>query len=184
MDAKARPVEQGSAPGLLTSVTIAVISGVIFWIELSSSGPSAMPNREGVQISELGQVDERDIAGALTTMAGAPSYLTQFKGDSSGCPRPLAWVSVVRTSGKPGSTFRVQSGAYYSPLFRLTDTPVRVAIPFPGQYDAGKGQLTVITAGGSATISLVPAWQVTIPDGITTHEVVWTPSSRCKVHNG
>jgi hypothetical protein len=79
------------------TIAIAVISGVVGWFWLASGRANLLaPNG-----SELTEVQERDIAGALTTMAPNPG-LAQFREAQDGrCRRPLAWVSLASAPGEP-----------------------------------------------------------------------------------
>jgi hypothetical protein len=144
-----------------------------------------VPERSaGAIVSDLAQVDDQDVTAALTTMSGSAAYLEQFKARAGGCPRPLAWVSLVRTTGEPAGTVRLRSGTYFSPTFNLSDMPVRVAIPYPGPYEAGRGVLMAMNAGGSAIIALLPAWHMSAQGGEGTREVTWRISDRCKQPDG
>lgn len=166
------------------TVAVAVISGIIcwFWLALGRGNPlkPTAPN-----VSDLTEVEERDVAGALATMTLPNAALAQFReGKEGGCRRPLAWVSLVSAPGEPPSHIRLISGTYYSPIFEVSATPVRVALPFPAPYETGQGALTAIDVGGSATISLLPAWRVAAQDGKTTRVVTWHPVKSCSPRNG
>ncbi len=163
---------------------MAVLSGIVCWIWLLSGvARDARPDSGQYVISELAPVADQDLAGALTTMAGSNAFLAQFKQRATGCPQPLAWVSVARLTGQPPGTVRLQSGNYLSPVFDLSDAPVRVAIPYPAPYETGYGKLTAMDAGGSAVVSLLPAWRVSTQDGGATHGVTWHPAKRCMQPN-
>ena len=74
---------------------------------------------------------------------------------------------------------RLQSGHYFSPRFAVTDTPIRVAIPYPGPYASGHGTLTVLGADHDMVVALSPAWHVGVNAGPATHAVTWHPDPRC-----
>jgi hypothetical protein len=162
------------------TIAIAVISGVVGWFWLASGRANLLaPN-----VSELTEVQESDIPGALTTM---PSNLglAQFqKAEDGRCRRPLAWVSLATAPGEPTSHIRLISGNYYSPVFEVTAVPIRVALPYPAPYETGRGLLTAIDVGGSTTVALLPAWRVTAQDGRTTRAVTWNPVNGCSPRNG
>jgi hypothetical protein len=160
-----------------------VISGVVcwFWLVSGRANPlqAAAPN-----VSELTEVEEADVTGALTTMSPSNAMLAEFQKKQDGsCRRPLAWVTLVSAPGESPSRIRLISGSYYSPLFEVSATPIRVALPFPAPYETGQGVLTAIDAGGSATISLLPAWRVSVQDGKTTRPVTWHPVKSCGPRN-
>ncbi len=135
------------------------------------------PNPANGAISELAQVEDRDIPAALETMVGAPPFLSLFEARPDGCSRPLAWVSLALKPGEPAGTIRIQSGGYSSPIFELSEVPKRVAIPYPAAYESGHGTLQVLEVGGKAIVSLLPAWNVT--GSASAREVVWHPAKRC-----
>ncbi len=62
--------------------------------------------------------------------------------------------------------------------------PMRVAIPYPEAYETGRGRLTALDAGGSAIISLFPAWQVSAREGMASRSVTWHPGKVCMQPHG
>jgi hypothetical protein len=174
-----RRKSQGAPPGTGSAIAIAIISGIIcwFWLGAGRANPFKPAVPDG---SNLTEVEESELAGASTTMSLSNALLAQFReGKDGSCRRPLAWVSLASAPGEPPSRIRLISGTYYSPAFEVSAVPVRVAIPFPAPYETGRGVLTVIDVGGSATISLLPAWRVSAQDGKTTHAVTWNPVKSC-----
>jgi len=174
--------DQRAPPGIGLSIAIAIICGVVCWLWLARGRANTPPT--AANVSELTEVEAAQVAGALTTLSLPNAALAEFQEGKDGrCRRPLAWVSLVSATGEPPSRIRLISGTYYSPSFEVSATPVRVAIPFPAPYETGKGALTVIDVGGSATISLLPAWRVSASDGRTTRTVTWHPGKKCSLHN-
>lgn len=176
----------GATPGIWPFIAATMLSAVLcsVWL-LSDVAIAPVPDRgPGAVSSELSAVDDQDVAGALTTIEGPAALLARFKARADGCSLPLAWVSVSPVAGQPGVTVRLKSGAYYSPDFKLSDSPVRIAIPYPAPYETGHGTLTALHGGGIATIALHPPWHLSAQDAITTHEVTWHPSKRCKQPDG
>jgi hypothetical protein len=179
----ARRKNHGSPPGIGLTIAIAVISGVLCWFWLTSGRANPL-KPTAPNVSDLTEVEEREVGGALTTMSPSNAVLAQFrKGKDGACRRPLAWVSLVSAAGEPPSRIRLISGTYYSPVFEVSAVPIRVAIPFPAPYETGRGALTAIDVGGSATISLQPAWRVSAQDGKTTRAVTWRPVKNCRSPN-
>jgi hypothetical protein len=179
-----RRKSRNAPPGIGLTIAIAVISGVVCWFWLAS-GRGNPPKPAAPNVSELTEVDERDIEDALTTMSSQNAVLAQFRqGQDGSCRRPIAWVTLVSAPGEPPSHIRLISGSYYSPNFEVSATPVRVAVPFPAPYETGKGVLTAIDVGGGATIALLPAWRVSAQDGTTTRAVIWRPAKTCSPRNG
>lgn len=185
----AKAMKNGLAPGLLSFAMIAVLVGVVFWLWLTEAFTTLPVSDTSGQFlnSELAQVGDQDIPDALKTMGGLPRFLDRFRQRDASCPLPLAWVSIAKAAGAtpmPG-TIRVRSGNYLSPPFSLTDTPVRIAIPYPSSYETGTGQLAVVGTGAPATISLMPAWSVSYDqNNMAVHNVHWSPVTRCGGANG
>jgi hypothetical protein len=179
----ARRKNRGPLPGIGLTIAIAVISGVICWFWLGSGRANPL-KPTAPNVSDLTEVEETEVRGALTTMNLSNAVLAQFReGKDGGCRRPLAWVTLVSAAGEPPSRIRLISGNYYSPSFEVSATPMRVALPFPAPYETGQGTLTAIDVGGSATISLLPAWRVSAQDGKTTRAVTWHPVKSCSTRN-
>jgi hypothetical protein len=176
----------GGGGGLLPSVAAMLIMGFVCWHwllpSLANDEPAAPP--QGGSTGELAPVDAQDVPDALATMSGPPEILARFKEAADGCSRPLAWVSIVREPGQPGTSVRLRSGNYFSPLFQLSDVPTRVAIPYPAPYERGQGQLTVVGEGGEAAIALRPTWHVVLQGAGAVRNVTWHPSRRCTLSNG
>lgn len=166
-------------PGLLPAAGMAVLAGVGCWMWLLSQG-AAPDGPAAIGGSVLAEVSESDVADALPTMEGTPTFLAQFKDRKTGCAKPLAWISLTGVRSQPASKVRVKSGSYFSPLFTLSGTPVRVAVPFPAPYEVGRGVLTVFTEGGGAIVSLRPAWRTPDHDGAQSHAVSWQTTQQCK----
>jgi len=181
-----RTIDQSRLPGLWPAATVVLLSGIVGWVWLMSGAGTATTPEAGAQavVSELGQVDDRDVTGALTTMNGSNEFLAQFKQRTGACPLPLAWVSLALAPGQPATTIRLRSGTYFSPVFNLSNVPVRLAVPYPAPYETGHGTLTAMDVGGSAIIALLPAWHVSAQNGEATREVTWRIGSRCKPPNG
>jgi hypothetical protein len=179
-----RRKNQSAPPGIGLIIAIAVTSGVVCWFWMASGRANPL-KPTAPNVSDLTEVEQREVAGALTTMNLSNAALAQFReGKDGGCRRPLAWVSLASAPGEPPSRIRLISGTYYSPAFEVSATPVRVALPFPAPYETGHGTLTAIDAGGSAAISLLPAWRVSAQDGKTTRAVTWHPVKNCSPSNG
>ena len=178
---RSRP--QTRPPGLGLAAAIAAISAALSGFWLMSAG-AAPPRATAPGASELAEVKDAEIGAALTTLDPSNAALARFQTTKDSCRPPLAWVSLVSPPGQPPATVRLISGEYVSPAFEVTPVPVRVAIPYPRPYETGHGAISVVDIGGSATISLLPAWQVTAKDGRVTRQVTWLPVKRCAPSNG
>ncbi len=179
-----RTKRQSGPPGVGLSIAVAIISGVVCWFWLVSGGANS-PRSTAPNMSSLTEVEDAEVADALTTMSLPNAVRAQFRAAKDGtCPRPLAWVSLATPPGEPPSHIRLISGTYYSPVFEVSATPVRVALPFPAPYATGHGALTAIDVGGSATIALLPVWRVSAQDGRATRAVTSQPAKTCGPRHG
>jgi len=180
--ATTRQKNQKSLPGLGLGAGIMIISGVTFWYWLAEGVSTAKPMTPNV--SGLQEVEAQEITSALTTMNMLNALLAKFQGGKDDCRQPLAWVTLVSPPNEGPGRIRLISGTYVSPVFEVSATPVRVAIPFPAPYETGRGVLTAVDVGGSALVALLPAWRVSAQEGKITHAVTWTPVKNCGVRNG
>lgn len=182
---EAQATESTRSPGLWPAAAVALVSAIVCWFGLlpGLSGDTKGKPGDDAALAELAPVNEKDLSAALTTMGGSTAFLARFKQDEGSCPRPLAWVSIVRPPGMPaGAKVRIQSGSYISPIFEVPDAPMRVAIPYPAPYENGQGQLKAFMVGGGVTIGLLPTWLVSKSGDIRT--VNWHPAKRCAASNG
>lgn len=168
-------------PGAWSAAAMLLVSGLVCWFWLM---PQLMAERRsrlgnGGVASELAEVGEADLAGALSTMDLPDATLARLQKAPRSCGQKLAWVTLARQPGGAPETVRLRSGNHFSPVFWLPETPVRVAIPYPAPYESGRGSLTVLGATSATTVALTPAW--TIPAGSlnVTHAVTWRPSGDC-----
>lgn len=174
-----------SLPGKAGMAAATILSAALCWFWLIPALQAmTAPPIGNESASELAAVADEDMDAALATMQGPSDYLAQFKPRASGCPTPLAWVSIGLAPGQAPAKFRVQAGPYVSPVFETAAVPRRIALPYPAPYEAGSGQISVSLFGGSAMLALLPPWQASMnPPGNLRH-VVWKPVKRCVRPNG
>jgi hypothetical protein len=173
-----------SMPGALPAVAGVALSAALCWIWLGSVSDRTASATAGVTVSELSEVDQQDIPGALTTIAGSTAFQAQFKDRPSECRQSLAWVSAAAAPGAKASAIRLKSGNYISPVFTLSTTPVRIAIPYPATYETGHGPLTIIGATNKVVIALTPPWRPPEGTAPATAEVHWAPIKSCGTSHG
>ena len=77
----------------------------------------------GSAASEISEVAEGDLAGALSTMSLAGSTIARLQKNTRDCGSRLAWVTLSRLNDDTPRTVRLRSGSYYSPAFAVTKTP-------------------------------------------------------------
>jgi hypothetical protein len=153
-----------------------------FWL-IPTVLPQARASAAAAGDPKLAEVQAGDIDGGLSTMDGTPDFFARFKPANRRCAEPLAWVTVSRPAGLTTGPVRIRSGSYVSPLFELSDAPLRVAIPFPAPYQAGQGTLTVLANGSRPIIALFPAWKPYV-NGQASVLVHWTPADDDKCIRG
>src|SRR5271156_3142855 len=86
---------QSAPPGIGLTIAIVVISGVVCWFWLASGRANPL-KPTAPNVSDLTEVAEPEIPGALTTMSLPNPALAQYREQKDGsCRRPLAWVSLV-----------------------------------------------------------------------------------------
>jgi hypothetical protein len=164
-------------PGTWQAVAVAALSALVFgyWARSGVNAPGAAA---AANVSRVAEVAPQDVTAALDTMSGSHEQLAQFR-EREACSRRLAWVTIMRSPGQPPGRIRLQSGAYLSPAFDLTDAPVRVALPYPAPYATGHGMISVLGTTTDAIVALTPPWRVPAQEGLHAREVTWTPSGDC-----
>jgi len=125
--------------------------------------------------AKLSFVPKNEIAAAAATLTS--NVRAALVGEAKACTVPLAYVTLVSTSGSP--VVRIKSGNYLSPPVTLGQAPRRLAIPFPAPYPTGRGQIGVVGGGAGVLISLYPTWRVNALQGGAVTNVWWTPNKPC-----
>ena len=163
----------GGVPGGWAAVGISIVSALIAGY-LVRPAASVADGAGAAGLSRLAEVAPDEVGAALETVEGSREQIAQFRAKES-CKRRLAWVTIVGLPNRPAGRIRLQSGRYISPAFEMTDVPVRVALPYPAPYPAGRGTISILGTSSDATVALSPAWQVMAQQGFQSHEVTWTP---------
>lgn len=182
-DAAAPNKSAAALPGAVLALVIAITSGIVFggWALPRIAGADQTDGLDGTSV--LAPVARKDLSDALTTMSISSTGRAALEKQSKDCGPPLAWISIARAPGQPAGEIRLQSGSYFSPLFPLGDSPVRIAIPYPAPYATGHGVLAAFVAGGAAIVRLTPSWHVTTLNGRNTQNVTWHPAT-CETRDG
>ena len=128
--------------------------------------------------ARLAEVAPQDMTAALGTVEEAPVRSAWSK-DPTACDARLAWVTLMLDPGQPAGRIRLQSGNYLTPVFQLTEAPVRVALPYPAPYAAGRGTISVLGATSDAVVALTPPWRVPARGRAHARQVTWTPVGAC-----
>jgi hypothetical protein len=127
--------------------------------------------------SQLSMVAQSEITAAAATLA--PESSAQTAAEAKSCKVPMAYVTISKQADSRGGTIRIKSGAYVSPPFQVTDTPQRVAIPYPAPYPAGKGLLAVEGEASGIIVSIYPNWRIEVLHGLKTLDVWWATDKPC-----
>jgi hypothetical protein len=106
--------------------------------------------------SEITVVAADAIAAATVTLE--PGVASALASEAKSCRAPLAMIVLSKAPGSPDRDVRIRSGSYRSPSFHLGSAPVRIAIPFPAPYAAGRGMLFVEGALEGLSVALFPPW--------------------------
>ncbi len=157
------PVLIATAGGLITS---ALLIGAIQRVDF---GEAAALSLAAVATNQL----EDAVLSLDSKASGAAAE------EARQCKTPLAFVTVVAEPGSVPGSIRIRSGDYLSPSIRVTDSPRRVAVPFPAPYPTGKGVLSVEGSARGLTVWLSPGRYVGTLDGASPINVVWTPKNPC-----
>jgi hypothetical protein len=125
---------------------------------------------------QLANIPVEDISAAAATLS--PSAAPALVAGAKSCTVPMANLIIYNEAGASGM-IRIRSGGYLSPEFQLTNTPQRVAVPFPTPYETGAGVLMVEGNTSGAVVLLSPGWHANSVNGATAINVVWTPKKPC-----
>lgn len=174
------PAERGAGarlPGTWQAIGVAALSALIvgYWARPAATMPSAAA---ATDVSQMAAVAPQDMTAALDTVAITPEQAAKFR-ERDACSPRLAWVTIMRSPGQPPGRIRLQSGGYFSPVFELGETPVRIALPYPAPYGLGRGTISVFGATADAVIALTPPWLVTAQGSGHARDVTWTPAPDC-----
>lgn len=168
---------KASVPGAWPAALIAALSALLvaYWARQT---PDVSHVEDKAGVSSVAEVSPEDFQAALGTVAGTPRQLARLR-EREACRRRLALVTIRREPGQAPGKIRLQSGSYYSPLFELLETPVRIALPYPVPYENGRGVISVVGATTAAVVALSPPWHVPAQAGMEARQVTWSPVGAC-----
>lgn len=156
---------------LATSVGIlggfATTVGVTGW--LAHFGAALAPE---IAVLPIGAVDE-------ATPSLTPGWAKTLANEAKRCKAPLSFVTLVALGAERPATIRIRSGTYVSQWFSVTESPLRVALPFPAPYVSGRGTLVAEGRGENLLISIEPGWRIDHLDGALSRDVTWRPGNAC-----
>jgi hypothetical protein len=172
-DGKKRGPSRGIVITIIGALITAGIATAAVFPDLIGGKPSGPAGDEPA----LSALAPTDITTALPTLDPATSKAAVEEAKS--CKVPLAVLTVAKRPGSRGGMVRLRSGSYLSPPFQLTDTPQRIAHPFPGPYPTGRGVLSLVGDADEVWVHLTPGWFVQTLRGTASINVHWTPRNPC-----
>lgn len=169
------PNQRGPWRGILITIVGSLVTAAIATAVVSPGlvGPGPAGNEEPT----LSALAPAEIAAALPTLDPATSKAAVD--DAKTCKAPLATVILVQRPGGSGGMVRIRSGAYLSPPIALTNTPQRVAVPYPSPYPAGRGVLSLVGDANEVWLYLRPGWFLPTLKGAASINVHWTVGNPC-----
>jgi hypothetical protein len=167
-----RPAGQ---PEVLRPLLVVTIGGLLtagFLLATSLRVQVGQPATVGLEQVARNQVDN-------AVLSLDPKAAGTAAEDARQCKTPLAFVTAVAEPGAAPGSIRIRSASYLSPPITVTDSPRRIALPFPAPYPTGSGSLAVEGSAKGLTLWLSPAWHVGALNGAAQIKVVWTPRDPC-----
>lgn len=169
--------KRGPSRGILITIAGALVTaGIATAVVL----PGLVGGRSGPASGEeptLSQLAPADISAALPTLDPATSKAAVE--DAKNCKAPLGWVILKKRPGGRGGMVRIRSGSYLSPPIQVTDTPQRIAIPYPAPYPSGRGVLSLVGDADEVWFYLTPGWFLPTLKGAASINVHWKVGNPC-----
>jgi hypothetical protein len=161
--------------GELKPVLIACLGGLLtaaLLIGAVAAGGAA--KRAGPTLDAVAKHELNDAILSLD-----PATAGTAANDARQCKTPLAFVTMMVAPGQPPASIRIRAGSYLSPSIRITESPRRVAVPFPAPYPTGYGTLSIEGSARGLNIWLIPGTKIETLDGAQAIPVTWTPKPPC-----
>lgn len=174
---QARRQPEGSAgiPAILAAI---VAGGLLGWFWLLPMAQAPQAAQDGLPV--LTDVAAADRADALQTLdPNRPDAAAVRAHDPGACKLPLASLTLAAEPGSRSASLRITSGHYSSAMVNLTETPVRIAVPYPGPPAAGQGSLVIMVGSGHARVGLSPSLHVGAEKPLVTQTVHWAKPAAC-----
>jgi hypothetical protein len=167
--------KRGRWRGILITISGALVTaGIATSVALPGAGLAPTSGAEPI----LSPLAPAEITAALPTLD--PATTRAAVDDAKGCKAPLGSVIVVqRPGGRGGGMVRIHSGTYVSPPIQVTNSPQRVALPYPAPYPTGRGVLSVVGDADEVWLYLTPGWFVPNLEGVASINVHWKVTNPC-----
>lgn len=162
-----------SSRSILRQTLIASAGGLVIGLAASATLVSAPVGRP-LALEAIASAELSEAALSLDPNAGR-----QALDEARQCKVPLAFVTIAAAPGEQPGRIRIRSGSYLSPNITITNSPRRVAVPYPAPYATGRGVITVEGAARGLNVWLVPGRSFASLNGVEAINVVWTPKNPC-----
>ncbi len=169
----AAPPRSAVSPGVIAAIGGVVAAGVVAGtLLLGGSEKTGTVERPALSLVKAGDIDKA--SGTV-----APEEKDKVVEEAKACRAPLASMRLSKTTAKGGGVVRIRAGNYLSPAFTVADGPIVVAVPFPGPYEAGKGEIVIEGAAKDVFVQLNPGLTVDTTEGVKRIPVIWDTSKPC-----
>jgi hypothetical protein len=167
------PAKPPLSPSVIAIAGGIVAAGAIAGILLLGGGEKVgTPERPALSL-----IKKTDIDKAADTLA--PEEKDKIVSEAKACQAPLANMRISKTTADAGGVVRIRAGNYLSPAFNVADGPINVAVPFPGPYEAGKGEVVIEGAAKDVFVEFTPGLKIDTTAGVRRVPVFWDTSKPC-----
>ena len=163
-------------PGKTALPTLALLlTGTVV---LGVAGGWFLSPREASDAPVVAMLSPEQLADAIPTLdAGAQATA---RSDQRECRVPFGFITVATPGNPAGGMVSFRTSKYQSPVFHVTDTPQRIAIPSPLPETGGVDLLSADGDAKGLVVSLYPTARMEPVNGSTTVKVIWRPRPPCK----
>ena len=169
----AAPAKSSISPAVIATLGGVAAAGVVPGVLLLGGAEKT----GSVERPALTLVKKSEIDKASGTVA--PEEKDKIVEEAKACRAPLASMRLSKTAANGGGVVRIRAGNYLSPAFNVTDGPITVAVPFPGPYEAGKGEIVIEGAAKDVFVQLNPGLTVDTTEAVKRIPVIWDTSKPC-----
>jgi len=163
-------------PGKAALPTLALLlTGIIM---LGAVGGWFLSPREASDAPVVAMLSPEQLPDAIASLnAGAQATA---RSDQRECRVPFGFITVATPGNPAGGMVSFRTSKYQSPVFHVTDTPQRIAIPSPLPETGGVDLLSADGDAKGLVVSLYPTARMEPVNGSTTVKVIWRPRPPCK----
>jgi hypothetical protein len=129
-------------------------------------------------VPTVSMLNQQGATEAIPTLN--PTAQQAVRDDSRECRNPMGFITVSTPGNPAGGNVVFRTSKYQSPVFHVTDTPQRIAIPSPLPETGGVDLLSVDGEAKGLLVSLYPTTRMEPVNGSATIKVLWRPRPACK----